>query len=199
MARVLLLNGQGVIGLSFKRKGGRNMLRETATVLSTSPEKAKVAIVRSEACGNCPAKNMCSTTSGKLNVLEVRNPIKAQPGQKVVIELQPRALVGATAMIYMVPTLSMVIGATLGWLRMNSDAGAMIGAFTGFVAATLFLYLHGRKERSLSGPVISEILPTRLVPRTHTAIAGDHDSRSMGESGYEQGNDLKHSLPASGA
>ncbi len=31
------------------------MLKETATVVSTSTNRAKVAIVRSEVCGNCPA------------------------------------------------------------------------------------------------------------------------------------------------
>ena len=71
------------------------MLKETATVVSTSPGQAKVAIVRSEACGNCPSKSMCSTASGNINVLEVRNPVEAKPGQKVIVELGPAALVKA--------------------------------------------------------------------------------------------------------
>lgn len=176
------------------------MLKETATVVSTTPKRAKVAIVRSEACGSCPAKNMCSTASGNLNVLEVRNPVKARPGEKVVIELQPRALVRATAMIYLVPTVSMVIGSTLGWLRTSTDVGAMTGALAGFLVASLFLYLHGRQERSASGPVISEILQPGLVPRTHTTSpASGHDPRYVEAVGYDQGGELKHSAPAPGA
>jgi sigma-E factor negative regulatory protein RseC len=127
-------------------------------VVSTSPGQAKVAIVRSEACGNCPAKSMCSTASGNINVLEVSNPVKAKPGEKVVIELQPEALVKATAMLYLFPAVAIVTGATAGWLRSGSDLGAMIGALAGFAAASLFLYLHGRKHDSEKGPKISKVL-----------------------------------------
>ena len=134
------------------------MLKETATVVSTSPGQAKVAIVRSEACGNCPSKSMCSTASGNINVLEVRNPVEAKPGEKVVIELQPETLIKATAMVYLFPATAMVIGTTVGWLKTGSDLGAIIGALAGFAAASLFLYLHGRKHDSEKGPKISEVL-----------------------------------------
>lgn len=135
------------------------MLKETATVISTSEDRAKVAIMRSEACGNCPAKSMCSSSSGNVNVLEVGNPVNARPGQKVVIELQPKNLVRATALVYLLPALSMVSGATLVWTATGSDPGAMVGALGGFLIVTLFLYLHGRREKPSSGPVISRLLP----------------------------------------
>ena len=176
------------------------MLKETATVVSTTSTRAKVAIVRSEACGSCPAKNMCNTASGNLNVLEVRNPANAKSGEKVVIELQPKALVRATTMLYLVPTISMVTGATLGWMRTSSDVGAMIGALAGFATATLFLYLHGRKGNSADGPAISEILAPSFVPRTRTTSpALGHDPRYVKEAGYDQGGKFKHSTPSPGA
>ncbi|MCJ7499611.1 SoxR reducing system RseC family protein, partial [bacterium] len=128
------------------------MLKETATVVSTSPGQAKVAIVRSEACGNCPSKSMCSTASGNINVLEVRNPVEAKPGQKVIVELGPAALVKATAMVYLLPATAMVTGATAGWLQSGSDLGAMAGALAGFAAASLFLFLHSRREKATKGP-----------------------------------------------
>jgi len=134
------------------------MLKETATVVSTSPGQAKVAIVRSEACGNCPSKSMCNTASGNINVLEVRNPVEAKPGEKVVIELQPETLIKATAMVYLFPATAMVVGTTVGWLKTGSDLGAIIGALAGFAAASLFLYLHGRKHDSEKGPKISKVL-----------------------------------------
>lgn len=134
------------------------MLKETAMVVSTTSNKAKVAIVRSEACGHCPAKNMCHTTSGGINILEVGHTMEVRPGEKVVIELHPQALVKATTMVYLVPATAMVAGATLGWLRSGTDMGAMIGALGGFLVTSLFLFLHGRKNRQTSGPVISEVL-----------------------------------------
>ncbi len=133
------------------------MLKETAMVVSTSANKAKVAIVRSEACGNCPAKSMCNTASGNLNILEVGNPVHARPGQRVLIELRPEALLKATTLVYLVPATAMVAGATTGWLQTGTDMGAMIGALGGFLITSMFLFLHSRKNRDTVGPVISEI------------------------------------------
>jgi len=134
------------------------MLKETAVVVSTTPKQAKVAIVRSEACGSCPAKSMCSAASGNINVLEVRNPVEAKPGEKVIIELQPEALVRATALLYLLPAVAMVVGATAGWLQAGTDLGSMFGALAGLAAASCFLFWHGRKEKTAKGPTISKVL-----------------------------------------
>lgn len=133
------------------------MLKETARVVSTSPGQAKVAIVRSEACGNCPAKSMCSAASGNINYLVVKNPVEAKPGEKVIIELRPEALLKATAMVYLLPATAMVAGATAGWLQTGTDLGAMIGALGGFLVTSLFLFLHSRRKKDTTGPVISEV------------------------------------------
>jgi sigma-E factor negative regulatory protein RseC len=135
-----------------------SMLKETAKVVSTSHGRAKVAITRSEACGNCPAKSMCSTASGNINVLEVRNSVEARAGQTVIIELQPETLVKATAMVYLLPAVAMVTGTTVGWLKTGSDPGAMIGALVGLIAASCFLFWHGRREKPAKGPTISKVL-----------------------------------------
>ena len=134
------------------------MLKETAKVVSTSHGRAKVAITRSEACGSCPAKSMCSTASGNINVLEVRNPVEARAGQTVIIELQPETLVKATAMVYLLPASAMVTGTTFGWLKTGSDLGAMVGALAGLIAASCFLFWHGRREKPAKGPTISKVL-----------------------------------------
>jgi sigma-E factor negative regulatory protein RseC len=140
------------------------MLKETARVVSTSHGQAKVAIVRSEACGNCPAKSSCSAASGNINVLEVRNPVEAKPGQKVVVELQPEALVKATAMLYLLPATAIVTGATAGWLRSGSDLGAMAGALAGFATTSLYLFWDGRREKTAKGPTISKVLSPGGIP-----------------------------------
>ena len=140
------------------------MLKETAMVISTTPKRAKVAIVRSEACGNCPAKSMCSAASGDINVLEVRNPVEARPGEKVIIELPPEALVRATALLYLLPAAAMVFGAATGWLQTGTDLGSMFGALTGLAATSLYLFWHGRREKETKGPTISEVLPPGGIP-----------------------------------
>jgi len=158
------------------------MLRETAKVVSTSRGHAKVAIVRSEACGNCPSKSMCSTASGEINVLEVRNPVKARTGQKVIIELHPDALVKATAMVYLLPAAAMVTGATAGWLKAGTDLGSMFGALAGLGAATLFLFWHTRWGKASRGPMISQVLQSDRTQR----VAHGSGKVEPHHSGWEQ-------------
>jgi len=142
------------------------MLKEKARVVSTSHGLAKVAIVRSEACGNCPSKSMCHTSSGRLNVLEVRNSVEARPGEEVVIELPPDDLVKATTMLYLLPAAAMVTGATVGWLKAGTDLGAMAGTIAGFAIASLFLFIHGRNVNSTNGPRISRVLSHSGISHT---------------------------------
>jgi len=134
------------------------MLQEKGTVIATDGNRAKVAIVRSDACGSCPSKGVCSTGSGNLNVLEVRNPVAAGPGEKVIIDLQPGTLVKATALVYLLPAGAMVAGATAGWLKAGTDLGAMLGSVAGLAAATLFLFLYGRRKDAVKEPVISKVV-----------------------------------------
>ena len=141
------------------------MLKETAMVVSTSPGRAKVAIVRSEACVNCPSKSMCHSAAGGLNVLEVENPLEARPGEKVVVELRPEALVKATAMVYMLPAAAMVVGATAGWLLAGTDLGSMSGALAGLAVASSFLFLHSRGKTISKGPKISKVVSPNNIPR----------------------------------
>ena len=84
----------------------------------------------------------------------------------MIIELQPEALVKATAMVYLVPAIAMVTGATAGWLQAGTDLGSMFGALTGLTAASLFLFWHGRREKATLGPAISEILSSGRLPHT---------------------------------
>ncbi len=133
------------------------MLKESAMVMSVSPGKARVSLVRSEACGDCAAKSMCHSSPGGTMVMEVRNPIQARPGEKVVITLPPKELVKASAMVYLLPATAMVAGATVGWLKTGTDMGAMIGTLGGILVSSLYLFLHGRRKKEISGPVISEV------------------------------------------
>ena len=86
----------------------------------------------------------------------------------MIIELQPEALVKATTLVYLVPATAMVTGATAGWLWLGSDLGSMIGALAGFVVASLFIFLHGRREKPGKGPAISKVLsPGGIVHIDH--------------------------------
>ena len=139
------------------------MLEETGMVVSVSSDRAKVALVRSEACGDCAAKSMCHPTSEGLREMEVANPMGAKPGEKVIISLPPEALLKATTLAYLFPATLMVVGATVGWSLKGTDMGALLGALTGLVASSLYIYIHGRMKKAPPGPAISKILPRGVI------------------------------------
>ena len=139
------------------------MLEETGMVVSVSSGRAKVALVRSEACGDCAAKSMCHPTSEGLREMEVANPMGAKPGEKVIITLPPDVLLKATTLAYLFPATLMVVGATVGWSLKGTDMGALFGALAGLAASSLYIYIHGRMKKAPAGPAISKILPRGVI------------------------------------
>ncbi|UCG39485.1 MAG: SoxR reducing system RseC family protein [bacterium] len=133
------------------------MLEETASVVAVVGNNARVVMVRSEACGSCSAKSMCHPTSGQSMEMEVRNPIGAVPGDKVVISLPPGDLLKASASAYLMPAAAAVAGGAIGWSRTGTDGGAIIGSAVGLGLAFLFLFWQGRRKRE-SAPFISRIV-----------------------------------------
>jgi sigma-E factor negative regulatory protein RseC len=133
------------------------MLEETASVVSLDGDTATVVLVRSDACGGCAAKHMCHPSSGESMQMEVKNVAGAHLGDKVVISLPSSELIKASATAYLMPAVAAVVGGAVGWSRYGTDGAAIIGTLIGFALATLYLFLHGRKERD-SIPFISRVL-----------------------------------------
>lgn len=127
-------------------------------VVSVSEGNAMVSLVRSEACGDCAAKHMCHPGSENTMQMEVRNPVGAKPGEQVIIELPPEALVKASSLAYFLPATVMVAGAAVGWSRTGTDMGALAGALIGFTLASVYLFVYSRSKKFIQGPAISRVL-----------------------------------------
>ncbi len=133
------------------------MLEETASVVSLEGDRAKVVLVRSDACGSCSAKNMCHPSSGQTMEMAVLNSAGARPGDRVIVSLPPGELLKASATAYLLPAVAAVAGGAVGWSRTGTDPGAIVGSVIGLAAATIYLFWQGRKERGAI-PFISRVL-----------------------------------------
>ena len=134
------------------------MLEEKAKVLATAGGRARVSLVRSDACGDCGAKGICNPSSETSMEMEVNNLANAQPGQKVIVSLPAEALLKASASAYLLPASLMVAGAAVGWYLMGTDMGAVVGAVSGFVAASMLLFQLGSGRKRKSMPSITKVL-----------------------------------------
>ncbi len=91
------------------------MNKEEGVVQELRGEKALVLTDRHTMCGQCVAKGYCHMLGGGKEMLsEARNPIGAQPGDMVVVGIPEGSLTRASLVIYMVPAIGLVGGATLG-------------------------------------------------------------------------------------
>ena len=133
------------------------MLEETASVIATEGNRARVTLTRSEACGACSAQHICHPTSSKTMEMEVLNTAGAQAGDKVIISLPPEELLKASASAYLMPAVAAVAGAAIGWSRSGTDIGAIIGCAAGLALAFTWLFVLDRKGNA-PAPFISRVL-----------------------------------------
>lgn len=87
-------------------------MREKAIVVSKNGNKAEVEVIRTSACAKCRA---CSLGSEKKVIkVWVQNDVNANVGQVVEIEIENRALISATFIMYVIPLVSFLLGVILG-------------------------------------------------------------------------------------
>lgn len=133
------------------------MIEETATVVSCENNQAMLEVQRQSTCGSCNAKSGCGTavfakTLGKkVSQVSVNNTLNLQVGDKVIVGLQESALLTGSAIVYLLPLISMLLSAALGqWLANHlsdepSEILAVSFAIAGFAAA-MKLISHFSKQ-----------------------------------------------------
>ncbi|MEO5363968.1 MAG: SoxR reducing system RseC family protein [Magnetococcus sp. DMHC-8] len=147
------------------------MLREEGVILEREGEFALVANQRRGGCGGCQSGASCgvfSAGSGKTTGIRARNPLEAEVGDRVVLEISERQLLRASFLVYAVPIMAMVLVGTLGRsLAMTLGVGdsESAGALAGLAALVLSFYglyrynLRIRDDASQQ-PVITRVIST---------------------------------------
>ena len=71
---------------------------------------ARISVPRKTACGHdCEECAGCGMTGASIFAM-ARNPVDAQPGQKVVVESSPSKLLGVVALVYILPVILFLVG-----------------------------------------------------------------------------------------
>ncbi|MEZ5535140.1 MAG: SoxR reducing system RseC family protein [Thiolinea sp.] len=143
------------------------MIEQTARVISLKQGYAWVEPLTSKGCGSCAPKSASCSSSGAFDFLKpaaekiyVQNPLRARPGDEVVIGMQSNALLLYSLFAYLLPLLSMVIFAVLGkelflFLDMHADMGAILAGVAGlFSGLKLAGWLAQNISKKGTQPVI---------------------------------------------
>lgn len=124
------------------------MLETEGVVVKLVTDGAFVETVRASSCGTCSSRQGCGTSSLSLLIgtktrpFQVRNPIGALVGDRVVIGLEESALLKSSLLSYALPLTSLMAGALLGSQMAPVDAakdlysvvGSGVGLVLGFAA-----------------------------------------------------------------
>ena len=118
---------------------------EKGIVLKAENGLAEIALLETGSCEECSAKIFCKPSENKdSKVLEVSDPYGVQIGDEVQVQISGGAILKASAMLYGVPLLLIILGIILG-----------MEIFAGTSLPELFSFLFGI---GLTGLYISGLL-----------------------------------------
>lgn len=141
------------------------MYFETGLVVDVSHHRAKVQVQRSTLCDKCASTSLCRLESDTTSVVEVADPIGVQVDQEVRVGIQPKTLLMASFIAYMVPLLALIAGAAVGVYAATRAPGnhpwwPVFGAAVGLVFSLLLVRAVSKRSerRGQYLPTVIEVL-----------------------------------------
>ncbi len=116
------------------------MIEEYAIVTAVREGQASLILERRTACGLCGQKRGCgNATWSKMlksqpHEFTAHNAIQAQVGDAVVVGMDEKAVLRSALFLYVVPLISLLIGALLADYLFTNQLVVMLGAALGLLA-----------------------------------------------------------------
>ena len=129
------------------------MITENGVVTSASSSTAWIKTIRSGACESCSSKQSCGTANNqKEMIVSVKNTLRVEEGDHVVIGLETRPIMFLTFLLYVFPILLLIMGALIGdtlapLLDLNASFLSMFIGGIFFISAFVLIRF---KNRSMS-------------------------------------------------
>jgi sigma-E factor negative regulatory protein RseC len=141
------------------------MASEEGIVIRTGGDTAFITTRRTTACEGCSERHVCHSIGNVKEIeIEVANPIRARPGDTVMVAFKTSQIVALSFMLYVFPIIAMVIGAVFGNAMAPNFGGdpsilaAVFGfLFFGIAMAAIKLKDNRAKKTGQYRPVITEI------------------------------------------
>lgn len=129
------------------------MIEQHAIILALDSQTetqslATIEVVRKTACGICGKTQGCGNAiwgkifAHKMTSFKADNDIDAKVGQSVIVGIDERAVMRSALLLYMVPLVTMFLGAILISQVHVSDIAAMIGAIIGLLVGYCWVRAH---------------------------------------------------------
>jgi len=118
-------------------------MEEHGLIVENKGEEALVKITRHSLCSKCTNKCPMAVDDHETDEIEVQviNPIGAEKGQLVKIEMEEKPLVFASLLIYLVPLLFLIAGYFVGIYFAGIIFDSTPGEGAGIIGSIVFLLL----------------------------------------------------------
>jgi len=149
---------------------------EPGVVKTVYDDRAEVEVVPSDTCRHCGAAHLCNWSCERTRTIVARNPIGAEPGDRVYIQREEKERLRSGLLIFGLPALLMIAGVLIGATLLN-DRAAVILAGIGLLIAIVILRLIER-HRAHSGTG----LPVITRPAVENQHLGGQDEKNSARS-----------------
>ncbi|MFC1725050.1 SoxR reducing system RseC family protein [candidate division KSB1 bacterium] len=139
-------------------------MEEIGTVIRTDTEFALVEVQKGSECKACEMKDACVESSQEgYRRIKAKNDLNSAAGDKVIIEIEPKAHVLSSFIVFILPVVFAVAGYYLGVLIFGDipEYKPIIFCILAFIVSFMFIRIADRKfisKKSYFIPVISQII-----------------------------------------
>ena len=129
------------------------MIEEHAKVVGLNGENVIIEAARTSACGQCQAADSCGQKSlsewaaSKMSNVEIVNPyqLTVDIGDSVVVGINEGGFIKASALIYLLPLILMVLSGGLVQANEQPELIIIASSFIGLTAGFLIVRFFGQK------------------------------------------------------
>jgi len=126
------------------------MIEDTGRVVSIKGDKAMVEVEPASAYAKCAFRDLEEQIAGGRPVLEALNIVKAVVGDRVKVRVESVAYLKASAAVYGIPLLLLIIGTIFGAyisvkFNMSSDTMGALFGIAGLIIGVLTLFLFRKR------------------------------------------------------
>lgn len=134
-------------------------MKDRGKIVSLKGPLAQVELNCISGCQECAARHVCSNKEQEKGLISVLNPIKAAPGDEVIIDIPDgrysQILIFLFGFMLIAAVGGMFVGSFLASLiSLSSSTGGILGFFLGLISTGAWLFYRFKKDKNNLYPEI---------------------------------------------
>ncbi|MBD3413328.1 MAG: hypothetical protein GF421_02730 [Candidatus Aminicenantes bacterium] len=141
----------------------KKQMKDKGKIISLEGPLAQVELNCLSGCQRCAVRHICSDQEQEKGLIQVLNPLKANPGDEVMIEIPENRYSRVLIILFGFLLLASVCGMFLGSLASDAlsiplSTGALLGFFLGLIVTGFGLFSYFKNRQTNLYPEITNII-----------------------------------------